>query len=102
MGDGSGVTPVWDYNDSAITGDHNLYNNVPVMPSDSYALIDDPRLANPGPENVLWRDYLPQPGSPAINAGIAVTGAPAHDALNQAIGTPPTIGALEPESSSRR
>ncbi|EHG6068788.1 pectate lyase [Salmonella enterica subsp. diarizonae serovar 61:z52:z53] len=102
MGDGSGVTPVWDYNDSAITGDHNLYNNVPVMPSDSYALINDPLLANPGPENVLWRDYLPQPGSPAINAGIAVTGAPAHDALNQAIGTPPTIGALEPESSSRR
>lgn len=101
MSDGSGVAPVWDYDDSAITGDHNLYDNVPVMPSDSYALINDPLLANPGPGNVRWQDYLPQPGSPAINAGISVTGAPSHDALNQAIGTPPTIGALEPESGAR-
>lgn len=97
MSDGSGANPVWDYHDSAITGDHNLYDHVPVMPSDSYALINDPLLANPGPNHVLWRDYLPQPGSPAIGAGVSVTGAPAHDALNHAVGAPPTIGALEPE-----
>lgn len=66
------------------------------MPSDSYALINDPLLANPDPQNARWRDYLPLPGSPAINAGVVVTGAPAHDALNHAVGTPPTVGALEP------
>ncbi|TXY05421.1 right-handed parallel beta-helix repeat-containing protein [Vibrio mimicus] len=92
-----GIEPEWKYDDTSIQGSNNLYFNVPPMVSDDYFFIQDPKLARPGLANYQWQDYIPAKDSVTISQGTQIDNSVETDALNQNVGSPPTIGTLEPE-----
>lgn len=70
------------------------------------AITEDPKFVNPGKapttsnggeihENSVFDGYKLQTGSPAINAGVAVTGGPKYDFFGNQIGVVPDIGVYE-------
>ncbi|TCO59893.1 pectate lyase [Actinocrispum wychmicini] len=83
---------VWTFNDSAITFNHDLFFNVPVPSPATGSLTANPALTNPGPSNTAAGDYRPLTGSPVVNAGVTVSGAPATDFFGTAVGSPPSVG----------
>ncbi|NIY83717.1 pectate lyase [Vibrio hepatarius] len=91
-----GIEPEWKYDDTSIQGSHNLYFNAPPMESDGYFFTEAPKLTQPGLANYQWQDYVPLRDSVTVSQGVEVDDSVDTDALNQAVSSPPTIGALEP------
>lgn len=81
-------------NDSVSTFDHNLYYNIDPLPNDPHAVTADPLFTAPGTGKLGYRLKC---GSPAIGAGVAITGDGGHDCYGDTLpaGTAPDIGAYQ-------
>jgi hypothetical protein len=89
VGRSSGATIV----DAVGSYAHNVYRNVTAVPAgDNNAVTADPMFISPGSGP---RGYRLKCGSPAIGAGVAISGDGGHDLFGNQIPTRPNIGVYQ-------
>lgn len=88
----TGGTLLWSVTDPAFSASHTVVDNVPGPPNATDTITAAPDLQAPSAGDHNPADYRPNPGSPLLSAGAAVSGNGGVDFFGTKVTGPPTIG----------